>query len=317
MMRTITLEEPIALAHPVVTVGTFDGIHIGHVSVIKAMTDMARACGGTSVVVTFDPHPRQFIDGADASGVLTSLEEKQHCLAALGVDILAVVEFDDALRQMSPEAFVKCFLVDKLSTRSVIIGYDHGFGRGRQGGFETMKRLGKQFGFSVFSPPAVCIAEKPVSSTRIRNALLEGDMDTVVQLLGHPYPLWGRVVEGERRGRALGFPTANLLFETQGKLLPSPGVYAGVARLEQIHIAVVNYGKRPTFGGQSVLCEVHLLNFSQDLYGKILPLEIWYRIRGEREFGSKEALIEQIQADIQSAKDMLSRRHTYGGKFWL
>ena len=230
MMRTITLEEPIALAHPVVTVGTFDGIHIGHVSVIKAMTDMARACGGTSVVVTFDPHPRQFIDGADAPGVLTSLEEKQHCLAALGVDILAVVEFDDALRQMSPEAFVKCFLVDKLSARSVIIGYDHGFGRGRQGGFETMKRLGKQFGFSVFSPPAVCIAEKPVSSTRIRNALLEGDMDTVVQLLGHPYPLWGRVVEGERRGRALGFPTANLLFETREKILPSPGVYAGVLR---------------------------------------------------------------------------------------
>ena len=223
MMRIITLEEPVALAHPVVTVGTFDGIHIGHVSVIEAMIDMARTCRGTSVVVTFDPHPRQFIDGADAPGVLTSLEEKKHCLASLGVDVLAVVGFDDALRQMSPEVFVKCFLVDKLSARSVIIGYDHGFGRGRQGGFGTMKRLGKQFGFSVFSPPAVCIAEKPVSSTRIRNALLGGDMDAVIQLMGHPYPLWGRVVEGEKRGRALGFPTANLLFETPGKLLPTPG----------------------------------------------------------------------------------------------
>ena len=316
MMRTITLEEPVALAHPVVTVGTFDGIHIGHVSVIEAMTDMARVCRGTSVVVTFDPHPRQFIDGADAPGVLTSLEEKQHCLASLGVDILAVVGFDDALRQLSPEVFVKSFLVDKLSARSVIVGYDHGFGRGRQGGFETMKSLGKQFGFSVFSPPAVCIAEKPVSSTRIRNALLKGDMDAVVQLMGHPYPLWGRVVEGEKRGRALGFPTANLLFETPGKLLPSPGVYAGVARLEQLYIAVVNYGKRPTFGGDSARCEVHLLNFSQNLYGKILPVEILYRIRGEREFGSKEALIEQIQVDIQTAEDMLSRHHTDGGKFW-
>lgn len=316
MMRTIMLEEPVALAHPVVTVGTFDGIHVGHVSVIEAMTNMARARRGTSVVVTFDPHPRQFIDGADAPGVLTSLEEKKHCLAALGVDILAVVRFDDALRQLSPEAFVKCFLVDKLSARSVIIGYDHGFGRGRQGGFETMKRLGKQLGFSVFSPPAVCIAEKPVSSTRIRNALLDGDMDAVVQLMGHPYPLWGRVVEGEKRGRALGFPTANLLFETPGKLLPAPGVYAGVARLDQPHIAVVNYGKRPTFGGHSVRCEVHLLNFSQNLYGKILPLEIWYRIRGEREFDSKEALIAQIQADIQTAEDRLSRHYTDGGKFW-
>ena len=316
MMRTITLEAPVALAHPVVTVGTFDGIHIGHVSVIEAMTDMARACKGTSVVVTFDPHPRQFIDGDDAPGVLTSLEEKQHFLASLGVDILAVVGFDDALRQLSPEAFVKCFLIDKLSARSVIVGYDHGFGRGRQGGFETMKRLGKQFGFSVFSPPAVCIAEKPVSSTRIRNALLEGDMDAVVQLMGHPYPLWGRVVEGEKRGRALGFPTANLQFETPGKLLPSPGVYAGVARLDRPHKAVVNYGKRPTFGGHSARCEVHLLNFSQNLYGKTLPLEIWHRIRGEREFESKEALIEQIQADIQTAEDWLSRHHTDGGKFW-
>ena len=316
MMRTITLEEPVALAHPVVTVGTFDGIHIGHVSVIEAMINSARACRGTSVVVTFDPHPRQFIDGADAPGVLTSLEEKQHYLASLGVDVLAVVGFDDALRQLSPEAFVKRFLIDKLSARSVIIGYDHGFGKGRQGGSETMKRLGKQFGFSVFSPPAVLVVEKPVSSTRIRNALIEGDMDAVVQLMGHPYPLWGRVVEGERRGRALGFPTANLMFETPGKLLPSPGVYAGVARLDQPYIAVVNYGKRPTFGGQAARCEVHLLNFSQDLYGKILPLEIWHRIRGEREFGSKAALIEQIKADIQTAEDRLSRHHTDGGKFW-
>ena len=316
MMRTITLEEPGALAHPVVTVGTFDGIHVGHVTVIEAMINSARACRGTSVVVTFDPHPRQFIDGADAPGVLTSLEEKQHYLASLGVDVLAVVGFDDALRQLSPEAFVKRFLVDKLSARSVIIGYDHGFGKGRQGGSETMKRLGKQFGFSVFSPPAVLVAEKPVSSTRIRNALIEGDMDAVVQLMGHPYPLWGRVVEGERRGRALGFPTANLMFETPGKLLPSPGVYAGVARLDQPYIAVVNYGKRPTFGGQAARCEVHLLNFSQDIYGKILPLEIWHRIRGEREFSSKEALIEQIKADIQTAEDRLSRHHTDGGKFW-
>ncbi len=302
MMRTIMLEEPVAFAHPVVTVGTFDGIHIGHVSVIESAARAARARKGTSVVVTFDPHPRQFIDGVDAPGVLTSIEEKQHRLASLGVDILAVVGFDDALRQLSPEAFVKRFLVDKLSARAVIIGYDHGFGRARQGGVETMKRLGKRFGFSVFSPPAACIAGKPVSSTRIRKALLDGDMDAVIQLMGHPYPLWGRVVAGEKRGRALGFPTANLLFETPGKLLPSPGVYAGIAKLDQTHIAVVNYGKRPTFGGRAARCEVHLLNFSRDLYGKILPLEIYHRIRGEREFGSKKALIEQIRADIQTAE---------------
>ena len=309
MMHTVMLEEPVALAHPVVTVGTFDGIHIGHVSVIKTAIRTARARKGTSVVVTFDPHPRQFIDGADAPGILTTLTEKQHRLAALGVDILAVVGFDDALQLLSPEAFVKRFLVDKLSARAVIIGYDHGFGRDRQGGVETMKRLGERFGFSVLSPPAARIAEKPVSSTRIRNALLDGDLDAVIRLMGHPYPLWGRVVEGDKRGRALGFPTANLRFETPGKLLPPPGVYAGVAKLDRPHIAVVNYGKRPTFGGHEAQCEVHLLNFSRDLYGSVLPLDIHYRIRGEREFDGKEALIDQINADIRTAERLLAR-HT-------
>ena len=307
MMHTVTLESPVALAHPVVTVGTFDGLHVGHVAVIKTAIRTARARGGTSVVVTFDPHPRQFIDGADAPGVLTSLAEKRHRLSGLGVDVLAVVAFDDAIRQLSPEAFVKRFLVDKLGARAVIIGYDHGFGKDRRGGVETMKRLGDRFGFSVFSPPAAYIAEKPVSSTRIRNALFDGDMDAVVQLMGHPYPLWGRVVAGEKRGRALGFPTANLGFDAPGKLLPPPGVYAGVAHLDRPHIAVVHYGKRPTFGGHEARCEVHLLDFSRDLYGTVLPLDIHHRIRGEREFDSKEALIDQIDADIRTAECLLSR----------
>ena len=307
MMHTVTLEAPVALAHPVVTVGTFDGLHVGHVSVIKTAIRTARAREGTSVVVTFDPHPRQFIDGADAPGVLMSLAEKQHHLSALGVDVLAVVAFDDAIRHLSAEVFVKRFLVDKLSARAVIIGYDHGFGRDRQGDVETMQCLGKRFGFSVLSPPAVQIAEKPVSSTRIRNALLDGDLHAVMQLMGHPYPLWGRVVAGEKRGRALGFPTANLRVDTPGKLLPPPGVYAGVAHLDRSHIAVVNYGNRPTFGGHEARCEVHLLDFSRDLYGTVLPLELHHRIRGEREFGSKEALIDQINADIRTAERLLSR----------
>ena len=310
MMRTITLDESADFAHPVVTVGTFDGVHIGHAAVVASTLDIARQHRGTSVVVTFDPHPRQVIDQANAPGILTSLEEKQARLQALGVDVLAVIRFDDAVRQLAPETFVSEFLVDKLKAKSVIVGYDHSFGKDRQGGLETMQRLGTLFGFSVESPSASLIDGQPVSSTRIRKALLQADMDTVTELMGQPYPLWGRVVEGEKRGRALGFPTANLVFETSGKLLPPPGVYTGVVKLEKPYLAVVNYGKRPTFRGQDASCEVHLLDFSRDLYDQVLPLEICHRIRGERAFESKEALIEQIHVDIQSAEQMFSQGNT-------
>lgn len=310
MMRTLTLEEPVAFASPVVTVGTFDGIHIGHVSVIENTIERARACGGTSVVVTFDPHPRQFIDQKNAPGVLTSFEEKQKRLKDLGLDVLAVVRFDNTLRQMTPEAFVATFLVDKLKAKTVIVGYDHGFGKDRQGGFATMKNLGNHHGFSVFSPPAAHLGNQPVSSTRIRKALAEGDLEEVVQLMGQPYPVWGRVVPGDGRGKGLGFPTANLSFETPGKTLPPPGVYAGRVQLDKMYFAVINYGKRPTFGGQEECFEVHLLDFSQDLYGQVLELEICHRIRGECEFESKEALVKQIQLDIQTAKQVFSQSDT-------
>ena len=310
MMRTITLEESVDLAHPVVTVGTFDGVHTGHASVVASTLECARKHNGTSVVITFDPHPRQVIDPTTAPGLLTSLAEKQDRLEALGVDVLAVIRFDASVQHLSPEAFVRQFLVEKLNAKSVIVGYDHSFGKDRQGGLETMLGLGKSFGFSVESPPASLVDGAPVSSTRIREALAKADMSTLLDLMGNPYPLWGRVVEGEKRGRSLGFPTANLEIETPGKLMPPAGVYTGLVRLDKPYLAVVNYGKRPTFGGQKESCEVHLLNFSQDLYGRVLPLEICHRIRGEREFESKEALIEQIRFDIQSAEQMFLQSNT-------
>ncbi len=310
MMRTLILEEPVALASPVVTVCTFDGIHIGHASVIESTIERARISGGTSVVVTFDPHPRQFIDPENAPGILTSFEEKQKRLKDLGLDVLAVVCFDNTLRQMTPEAFVETFLVGKLKAKTVIVGYDHGFGKDRQGGFETMKNLGNRHGFSVLSPPAAQVGNKPVSSTRIRKALERGDLEAVMQLMGRPYPIWGRVVSGDGRGKSLGFPTANLSFETPGKILPPFGVYAGRVLLDEMYFAVINYGKRPTFGGREACFEVHLLDLSQDIYGQNLELEICHRIRGECEFESKEALVEQIQSDIQTARQVFSQSNT-------
>jgi len=309
-MRVLTLVEPVAIHRPVVTVGTFDGVHVGHAAVIGALRQEAERIGGTSVVVTFDPHPRQIIDGAGAPGLLTTLPEKQWRLKKLGVDVLAVVPFTQTLRQVSAEAFVETHLVNYLQAHSVIVGYDHGFGKDRQGGFETMQGLGNRFGFGVQAVPPTLIHGEPVSSTRIRQAVLSRDFTSVVQLLGSGYPVWGRVSEGYGRGRGLGFPTANLSFDSPAKLLPPLGVYAGCAFLPEPHHAVVNFGKRPTFNAGEPAFEVHLIGYGGDLYEKTLEFEICAWLRDERTFESRDALVHQIQRDIEAAKAMLSPGET-------
>lgn len=309
-MRVITLVEPVVLHKPVVTVGTFDGVHVGHAAVIGALIQEARRTGGTSVVVTFDPHPRQVIDGANAPGLLTTLPEKQWRLEKLGVDVLAVVPFTQALRQMSAEAFVQTHLADYLQTHSVIVGYDHGFGKDRQGGFETMQALGARFGFCVQAVPPTLIHGEPVSSTRIRQAILQRDFASVVHFLGSGYPVWGRVRKGDGRGHQLGYPTANLAFDSPAKLLPPFGVYAGCAWLPEPRLAVVNFGKRPTFDAAEPSFEVHLVNYAGDLYGKTLALELCAHLRDERAFGSRDELIRQIKRDIETAEALLSPGET-------
>ena len=309
-MRIITLVEPADIHKPVVTVGTFDGVHVGHSAVIGALRQEAERTGGTSVVVTFDPHPRQVIDGANAPGLLTTLLEKQWRLEKLGVDVLAVAPFTQALRHVSAEAFVETHLVRYLRAHSVIVGYDHGFGKDRQGGFETMQGLGNRFGFGVQAVPPTLIHGEPVSSTRIRQAILARDFTSVVQLLGSGYPVWGRVRKGYGRGHDLGFPTANLSFDSPAKLLPPHGVYAGWVFLPKPHLSVVNFGKRPTFDAGNPSFEVHLVGYDGDLYERTLELELCAYLRDECTFDSRDALIHQIQRDIEAAKAMLSPGET-------
>ena len=309
-MRSITLVAPQDLANVVVTVGAFDGIHVGHAAVLETVREEARVRGGTSVVVTFSPHPRKVIEGAAAPPLLTSSEEKAWRIQALGIDVLAVVPFTEAVRRLSPEAFVRSYLVEKLKAQTVIVGYDHGFGKDRSGGFETMQRLGGCYGFEVRSVPPTLVDGAPVSSTRVRSLVQEGDFDSLYPLLGGGYPIIGSVVKGDRRGRTLGFPTANLAFDAREKLLPPAGVYAAWVFLPEPHRAVLNFGLRPTFNGLSKTFEVHVLDFEGDLYGRTLKLEVCHRIRAEAKFESLDALTRQIQTDIQTARQVLSQKYT-------
>ena len=305
-MRVITLVEPLNLPNPAVTVGTFDGVHQGHRAVLEAVEREASAREGTSVAVTFDPHPRQVIDGVGAPAILTTLAEKVWRMESLGLDVLAVVPFTHEIRQLSPGDFVSRFLVDKLNAQAVILGYDHGFGKNREGDLDTMVGLGDRFGFSVASVPPTLIDKEPVSSTRIRASIASGDLEVATGLIGSGYPLIGRVVKGEGQGKKLGFPTANLVFDDPVKLLPPVGVYAARVFLSKWYLAVLNFGNRPTFNGAGPTFEVHVLDFEDDLYGELVKLEICYRIRDEQKFSSLEALVEQIGVDIETTRQILS-----------
>jgi len=309
-MRIITPTEAVDLKKPVITVGTFDGVHVGHAAVIASVLSQAKDIQGTSVVITFDPHPRKYIDGANAPGLLTTLPEKCARFESLGLDVLVVVPFDESLRQLSPDTFVQRYLVDWLHAHHVVVGYDHGFGKDRQGGYETMRTLGDQFGFRVTSVEPSVVGEGPISSTRIRNALESGRFEEAVALLGGNFPIWGLVEKGDGRGGGLGFPTANVALNPAEKLLPPLGVYAALVHLDKPFQAVVNFGHRPTFDGKHWTFEVHLLNFSGDLYGQLLQVELVHHLREERKFSNKEALVTQIKKDINIAKQWFSQRNS-------
>ncbi|MDA0747591.1 MAG: bifunctional riboflavin kinase/FAD synthetase [bacterium] len=307
-MRTLTLKHPLELANPVLTVGTFDGVHRGHLSVLEAVRALAKERGGPAVAVTFDPHPRSVIDPSSAPGVLTSLAEKEWRLRSSGLDVLGVVPFAQDVRNLSPEAFTELYLVRYLNAQAIVVGYDHGFGKGRSGDLGTMQELGKQFGFEVFSVPPVLIGEEPISSTRVRTHVLQGEMEAAQQLLGAGYVVAGQVIRGDGRGAKLGFPTANLALSDPQKLLPPNGVFAARVYTPEARDAVLNLGVRPTFDGQDRSFEVHILNFDGNLYGSTVYVEMIQRIRPERKFESPEALVQQVRADCQLARDVLSQK---------
>jgi riboflavin kinase/FMN adenylyltransferase len=295
-------------AGTVVTVGTFDGVHRGHFAVLREIVERARVAGRKSLLVTFEPHPLEVVNPQAAPLLLTSGAERREVLAQTGLDYAVFLRFDRELAAYSPERFVREVLIGRCGMKELVIGHDHGFGRGRSGDVETLTRLGATDGFVVDVVGPVESGGHPVSSTAIRRAIAGGDLRTAAGLLGRPYTVSGRVVKGAGRGRTLGVPTLNLGEVPERKLLPPDGVYA--ARVEWARGragGMLNQGPRPTVGDNRRSIEVHLFGVDQDLYGEWVRVEWVERLRDVRRFGSLEELKAQLERDRARAKDALAR----------
>ncbi|TNJ36618.1 bifunctional riboflavin kinase/FAD synthetase [Prosthecochloris vibrioformis] len=291
---------PFAPAPSVVTVGSYDGVHMGHRKIIARMQESAREQGWRSVVVTFDPHPRKVVkDGEGVPGLLTLPEEKERLLGELGIDILFVISFDEEFARRSSEWFIDELLVAVIGARRMVIGYDHGFGSGRKGSRDTLKAMAERDGFTVEVVEEVRLQSQHFSSTRIRSLLSEGRVREANLFLGASYMVSGEVVHGRALGRKLGFPTVNLALSSQEKLLPKSGVYASLVEVDGVErVAMMNIGQRPTLDdGRPVTIEAHILGHEGDLYGRNLVFRLLERLRDEERFPSLEALRAQLEED--------------------
>jgi riboflavin kinase/FMN adenylyltransferase len=288
------------------TVGTFDGLHRGHIALLHVLRSIAGEEGLPSVLVTFEPHPLYVVRPEAAPRLLTSRQEKIELLAQTGPDRVVFQRFDAALAALSPEEFVEGILVARLGLARLVIGYDHGFGRDRSGNADTLRAIGRRLGFRVDVVPPVALEGQPVSSSAIRRALSQGRVEEAAAMLGRPYAMRGRVVRGDGRGRALGFPTANLQLFDSSKLVPAAGIYAVRAHVAgSTADALLHLGPRPTFPGATPTVEVHLLDFAGDLYDHVLEVKLCARIRGVEEFANVSSLIRAMERDREAARELL------------
>jgi riboflavin kinase/FMN adenylyltransferase len=290
------------------TVGSFDGVHRGHQDVLRQLVERARRLGVHSLLVTFDPHPLEVVNPAAAPRLLTVGDEKLEVLAESGIDFVAVLPFTPALAAFSAERFVDEILLGRFRMHDLLMGYDHRFGHNRSGDAETMRRLGAARGFEVNAVPAVTVnGGQSVSSTAIRRAVAGGDLEGAFRGLGRHYSLGGRVVQGARRGRLLGFPTANVAVPGPRKLLPPEGVYAVRVQTPMgPYDGMLNLGPRPTFGDAESVVEAHLFDANLDLYGARLRVDFVARLRDTQKFSGVEALRAQLEQDAMNAKRVLS-----------
>lgn len=293
----------------VLTVGTFDGVHRGHQRVLECIATRGEELGLSSVLVTFDPHPLEIVRKEAAPALLTLADEKLEVIAESGINYVAIVPFTKTLQRYDAAAFVDQILRQRFHVKHLVIGHDHGFGRGRAGDVEVLRRLGETRGFTVEVVPAVQDADGvAISSTTIRQAIVAGALERASRLLGRAYSIAGRVQGGERRGRLLGFPTINLGAPSPRKLLPPPGVYAVRA---QTHLGpfggMMNLGPRPTFGDETVAVEVHLFDAEGDFYERAVRIDILSRLRDTRNFDGAEALVAQLREDEAQARRALTQ----------
>lgn len=289
------------------TIGVFDGVHLGHKHLIAQLKELARKQGYLSGVITFSQHPQEVLSPRTKLPSLTGIEQRIALLQDEGVDIVIPLPFTPQLAHLSPKQFLE-LLKEYLKMKGLVIGPDFALGKDRQGDIDALRRLGREMGFSVTVVPPMRIGGEVVSSTAIRKALAKGDMKRAQNLLGRPFRLQGRVVSGDRRGRELGFPTANLDV-APGQALPTGGVYACRAYIDgQAYSAMTNIGHRPTFGGGQQLIEVYLLDYQGDLYGQELAIDIIERLRDEKKFDTPQQLKEQIAKDVKQGQALLKTR---------
>jgi len=299
--------RPAWLVHPVLALGNFDGLHRGHLKIVERVRRGAGEHGGTPMAMTFDPHPSRIVRPDKAPPLLMTKAQRLEALDRAGIAAVAVVRFTPELSHWDPETFVRTVLVDWLRVSEVWVGANFLFGHDRSGNFSTLRTLGQRYGFRADKIDPVRYKEFVVSSTRVRRLVAEGRMDEAGALLGHPYYIDGTVVAGSRRGRELGFPTANL--HTENELLPPNGVYATTTTIDGVvRASLTNVGVRPTFGDSAKpIIEAYVLGFDGDLYGRPLRLGFVQRLRDERKFEDVDALRTQMEADRRRAERLFAQ----------
>ena len=301
-ITTFTTQQPTVL-----TIGTFDGVHLGHQKIVERVVTTARQEGLLATVFTFFPHPRMVVQHDKGLKLIHTLEEKKQLLQQLGVDLLVVQPFNEAFAQLSAEEFVSTILVEHLNVKKVIIGYDHRFGRNRTANIDDMRLFGKKYGFAVEEISVQEVDEVSVSSTKIREALNKGDVTTAEHYLGTPYSLTGRVVHGLKLGRTLGYPTANIQVTEDYKLIPKDGVYAVYSYIGSRKVyGMMSIGKNPTIEGKGASIEVYFFDFNGDLYDQKLTIEFVQYLREEQKFATIDLLKKQLQDDETAARKAIA-----------
>ena len=303
-MRVYRCIEDFSATNPILTIGMFDGVHAGHRAILRELEQAKKSLNGESVLLTFWPHPRIFFGKTEGFKMLTTMEEKLELLEQIGLDVCLVLPFSTEFAQLSPENYISQIIHRGIGAKKVVIGYDHKYGHNGSGSFELMQNYGKRMGFEVEQVSALTIDEKEISSTKIRNSIAQGNIETANKFLSYQYFINGNVIAGSQIGRTIGFPTANVQVNSSYKEIPAKGVYSGTVKVDNIdYQAVINIGNNPTINTDLPLSvEVHLLDFSQDIYGKNIRIAFAKKLRDEQQFASLTELQNAIQNDVKMVR---------------
>jgi riboflavin kinase/FMN adenylyltransferase len=301
------IEEFTRLNNAVVTIGTFDGVHTGHRKIISRIKELAAETGGETVILTFFPHPRMILHPEDESiKLINTINEKAELLEQLGVDHLIITPFSRDFSNQTAEEYIRDVLVNKIGTKKIVIGYDHRFGKDRQGGLADLQNLGPVYDFEVIEIPEQDIYEVAISSTRVREALLNGAIELANTFLSYPFFITGNVVRGDQIGRQIGYPTANIVIEEKYKLIPLDGIFAVKVKTgDTIHKGMAYIGTRPTINGVTRNIEVNIFDFDKEIYNEQIRMEFYHFVRGDMKFNSLDDLKEQIRKDKLDVEALL------------